>query len=279
MKNILNQSFNRALLFCVLSLVTLATKGQSILESKNIEVTYNKTSSIVFAARITSVDRGSKDVLIQKVKGVNNILQLKAARTNFKETNLTVVTSDEKLHHFFVRYADNPSQFIIQADNEASKQTSPVLFATEITDADARKVSEEIIESSKGNVIRQDRAFDMSLALKGIFIKGNVTFYYLSIDNTSNIPYHPEVIRFYIKDKQKARRTASQEITESPIYLYGDATVIQGHTGTDLVYAIPKFTIPDAKRLNIEMLEKRGGRHLKLKIRNREIVKAKRIEI
>lgn len=46
---------------------------------------------------LKSVDRGSKDVLAQKAKGVESILQVKAAKTNFDETNLTVINADGKL--------------------------------------------------------------------------------------------------------------------------------------------------------------------------------------
>ncbi|PZU80273.1 MAG: hypothetical protein DI528_22635 [Shinella sp.] len=46
----------------------------------------------------------------------------------------------------------------------------------------------------------------------------------------------------------------------------------------DIVYALEKFTIPDAKRLHIEVFEKNGGRNLELSIRNKTIVNAKLIK-
>ncbi|NJO00372.1 MAG: DUF4138 domain-containing protein [Bacteroidia bacterium] len=35
-----------------------------------------------------------------------------------------------------------------------------------------------------------------------------------------------------------------------------------------------KFTIPDEKNLEIELFERRGGRHLKLTLRNKDLVGA-----
>jgi hypothetical protein len=44
------------------------------------------------------------------------------------------------------------------------------------------------------------------------------------------------------------------------------------------VYAVPKFTIPDKKYLAIELMEKNGGRHLKVKVHNKKIVRAKLLQ-
>jgi hypothetical protein len=50
---------------------------------------------------------------------------------------------------------------------------------------------------------------------------------------------------------------------------------IKGQSEIDLVYALKKFTIPDAKHLAIELFEENGGRNLELLIKNRMIVNAK----
>jgi hypothetical protein len=38
--------------------------------------------------------------------------------------------------------------------------------------------------------------------------------------------------------------------------------------------ALEKFTIPDAKFLAIQIMEKNGGRHLFMKVNNRKIIRA-----
>src|SRR5690606_35840587 len=78
------------------------------IESFPIAITSNKTTNLIFPYDIRSVDRGSKEVLVQKARGTENILQLKAAQENMKETNLTVITADGKLYSFLLRYASNP---------------------------------------------------------------------------------------------------------------------------------------------------------------------------
>lgn len=274
----LNNLYVRIILASFFALFAVTASGQSANESQNIEVTFNKTSSIVFPAVITSVDRGSRDVLAQKAKGVSNVLQLKAGRVNFRETNLTVITGDGKLHHFFVRYADRPSEFIIQATEPGVKggkaEPIPVLFPAEMTDNDMGEYARKIIASQKKKGLKGTAQYDMRLSLQGIYIQENIMFFHLKVRNKSNIPFHTDMLRFYVKDKQKVKRTASQEVAQTPLYHYGDAKVINAKSSRDLVYALPKFTIPDAKVFAIELMEEKGGRHLRLAIKNKIIIKA-----
>lgn len=277
----LNNLYIRIILPGFFAWFAVDANSQSM-ESQNVEVTFNKTSSIIFPTSITSVDRGSRDVLAQKAKGVSNVLQLKAGKTNFKETNLTVITADGKLHHFFVSYADEPSTFTIQAiepkNSEDKKGLLPLLFQTEMTDTDMKNSSERILSSQRKIRIKSTGKYDMRLSLQGIYIQDNIMFYHLKVTNKSNIPYHTDMLRFFVKDKQTVKRTASQEVSETPIYHYGNVEMIKGKSSHDLIYALPKFTIPDAKVLTIELVEKKGGRHLHLFIKNKTIVNAKPVE-
>jgi conjugative transposon TraN protein len=266
----------RIILAGILYLILHDTFSQIVPESQNVEVTFNKTTSIVFPAPITSVDRGSRDVLVQKVKGVNNVLQLKAGRANFKETNLTVITNNAKLHHFLVGYSEAPKTFTIQAMRLEEEQLGslPILLPTEMTDTDLDRYANHILNSPHNGKLKSTSKHNMELALEGIYIQGNIMFYELAITNDSNIPFHTDMLQFYVKDKQRMKRTASQEVVEVPLHHVGNSEVIAGKTTTDIVFALPKFTIPDAKLLAIELTEKRGGRHLRLDLHNKIIVKA-----
>jgi conjugative transposon TraN protein len=270
----------RIILAGILYLILEDAASQVVTESPRVEITFNKTLSIVFPASITSVDRGSRDVLVQKVKGVNNVLQLKAGKINFKETNLTVITSDAKLHHFFVQYSDAPATFTIQAiksDVGENSERIPILFPSEMTDGDLARYASHILDSPKKRRLKSTSKHEMKLALEGIYIQGNIMFYELAIANNSNIPFHTDMLQFYVKDKQRVKRTAAQEVIEVPLYHVGNSEVIPGKTTTGIVFALPKFTIPDAKLLAIELTERKGGRHLHLDVHNKMIVKAQPI--
>jgi conjugative transposon TraN protein len=267
-----------------LALYTLEAVGQSLNDPLELEITYNKTTSVVFPALIKSVDRGSRDILAQKAKGVENILQLKAARHSFPLTNLTVITSDGVIHEFAVHYSKEPKQQVLILENaplstgRGAGGEAKLIFQTDMTETDMENHASKIVSTKRSIRFVSESKYKVGLSLRGIYIKDNVIFYHFRIDNQSNINYDVEFLRFYIQDRQKVKRTASQEVDVKPIYVFGDAEKIRGRTSEDVVYALEKFTIPDAKRLHIEMFEKNGGRNLELSIRNKTIVKAKLIK-
>ncbi len=277
MKYFSNNLYVRIILGGCFALFVIKANSQPSAATQQVEVTFNKTSSIVFPASITSVDRGSRDLLAQKAKGVNNVLQLKAGRTNFKETNLTVITADGKLHHFMVSYAEHPKLFTLRVNKsgETESNNAPLLFQTELTSAEMQQYAENILGSPPAVLPKRTSHSGMKLSLQGIYIQGNVMFYHLTISNNSNIPFHTDVLRFYVKDKQNVKRTASQEVSEVPLYQHRNTNEVEGKSTEDVVIALEKFTIPDAKVLVIEWMEKKGGRHIKLMVKNKTIVHAR----
>jgi conjugative transposon TraN protein len=239
---------------------------------QKIDITFSKTTSIVFQYPIVNVDRGSDDVIAQKVKEVENTLQVKAARRNFPETNLTVITSDGKLHHFYVNYSDHPAQQTFSLDSNFI-----VDFTNGVNLMLRKRKVDKILANTVNGSSKRDAKFGIKLLLNDIYIDENEIFYDITIRNKSNIRYDIQSMRFFIKDRKRVKRTAAQEVEVVPSYVSADINSVSGHGSLRVVYVLNKFTISDAKNLDIELFEKNGGRNLKLRIDNQRIVKAKRL--
>jgi conjugative transposon TraN protein len=249
-------------------------------EAQSLEVTYNKTTSLVFPAVIKSVDRGSRDILAQKAKGVENILQLKAARHAFPSTNLTVITSDGFVHEFAISYSKAPVSMVLNigVDSVNSDDTNSTIFQTDMTETQLENYATQIRDAKRSIRFINESNHKIGFSLRGIYIKNDVIFYHFRIRNQSNINYDVDFLRFYIEDKQKVKRTASQQVDKMPVYVYGNAERVTGQSYNDVVYALEKFTIPDSKRLIIEVFEKNGGRNISLSIKNKTIVNARLVD-
>ena len=247
-----------------------------------LDVSFNKTTNLVFPLPITSIDRGSQDIIVEKAVGVENILRVKADVKTFEETNLSVITNDGKLYSFLVSYNNNPTYLNVNLTNVAPINTSASLQKEEgaipsavMTEQSLKTYSQKAI-SEKSNIHWVDNeASGMSLALTGFYVKANIMFCKLRIENDSQINYDIEQFRLYIRDKTQSKRTATQEIEIHPLHILGDTSVIRGISKDTLVIAVPKFTIPDGKYMVIEIMERNGGRHLALRVKNRHVVKAK----
>ena len=219
----------------------------------------DKTTTLVFPFAIKHVDRGTKDVLIQQVKEANNILLVKAAATNFSETNLSVVTSDGSVYSFAICYG-SPEAWIYHFPTQSKASVS--------------YYANSILDNFKTMHGIKDHSWDMVASVTGIYIKENIIYYQLSLENQSPIDYDIDFLRFYIRDKKKNKRTATQENELTPIYTAGNTSQIKANSTNASVVALEKFTIPNAKYLAIEIGEKNGGRHLFLKVNNNKIIKA-----
>lgn len=242
------------------------------IEPYKLEISKFKTTNIIFPYPIISVDRGSQDILVQKANGVENILQLKAAKEGFPETNLTVITSDGKLNSIVLSYATQPSVLNFSISNRVSQ--SGIIANGNINEAEIQTLAERAAFVRKKLSSYKDKLSGITFQVTGVYIQGDVLYFRVRISNQSNIDYTIDQLRFYIRDKKKASRTSSQEIEISPLYTLGEVDKVTSKGEDIFVFALPKFTIPDKKYFTVELMEKNGGRHLALKINNSTILKA-----
>ncbi|MDQ2721566.1 MAG: DUF4138 domain-containing protein [Bacteroidota bacterium] len=222
-------------------------------------ISTEKTTSLVFPFAILHVDRGTQSVLVQPVKESPTILLVKAAAKGFPETNLSVVTKDGSVYAFVICY-NNPAQWIYYLP--VNKTATLATYAN------------GILDNPKTMRGIKDSKWDIILKVSGIYIKDDVVFYQLNVSNHSPIDYDIDLLRFFIRDKKKGKRTAVQENELKPLYVAGNISKVKANSSSVIVVALDKFTIPDAKYLAVQMMEKNGGRHLFMKVSNRKIMKA-----
>lgn len=244
-------------------------------ENKTLTISFNKTTSLVFPYSITSVDRGSKDVLAQKASGVENVLQVKAGRKDFQETNLTVITADGVLHQFTVSYSDSPATQTITVASSTVQPESLILVKDVVNERDIHSDTRRIHTQSVKGKVDQQAKYEMVLTLQDIFVHGNTLYYRLQIRNKSSINYDIKSLKFLVHDRKKVKRTSSQEIQITPLHVDKKSDRINGYASSTMIYAVKKFTIPDGKALLINLFEENGGRKLSLRVDNKDILRAK----
>jgi conjugative transposon TraN protein len=239
----------------------------------SIHVSTNKTSNIIFPYPIIGVDRGSADVLVQKAEGADNILQLKAVRENFDETNITVITKEAGFYSFMANYAENPIILNIQILSDSSQNYYP----------EQPKVATNYFQLSK--LLAKERPFikrgiveqGMSLRLNGIYLLQNKMWFIIRVKNMSDIDYQVDHINFTVRERSKPKRTAVQELERAPIYATSKE-IIKGREVSVIGFSFEPFNISNSKELIVQVSEKNGERTIKLPVYQRIILRAKKIE-
>ena len=231
---------------CLIAIISLA--------QTKLNITTDKTTSLVFPFAIKHVDRGTSSILAQQVKEAPEILLVKAAAKDFTETNLSVVTDDGSVYAFTVNYDSKP------AVNRTATISS---YASMILD--------------NGRTVKKikDKKYNMQAGIRGIYIKDNIIYYQLYINNDGTVDYEVDLLRFFIKDKKRSKRTAVQEVEQKPVYITGNHSKVKGNNYSVFIVALEKFTIPDKKYLAVQITEKNGGRHFLLRVNNKAIMKSK----
>lgn len=256
------------LLFIFLSLLTtLEVVAQNVFVNR-LEVSSIKTTSLIFPSKITSIDIGSQSVLAQRVQGTENVLQVKAGSQSFNETNLTVITEAGTLHQFDVRFCAEPkSCYFIIEDNGDVKSVRSIVFEN----AETKQFFDDAyraIRSEANGRTRKTKSSKIELGIGNLFVKGNKLFLPISIINESFIPFQIESVRFFIKDRKQAKKTAVQEIELIPAKISDTVIVVNENGSANAIWVLDKFNLPKAKELIIQVSEKNGSRNIQLKIRS-----------
>ena len=262
------------LLLILLSLFHRDLTAQTSIESFPLGITCNKTTILIFPSAIKSVDRGAPFVLTRQPPGVPMVLKVKAARPEFPESSLDVITMDGKIYSFTVHYESNPLRLNYRFPADSLGDTLRVTNIGRILeDFNISTTAARI-----GNLKRHpwgphEKSEKMVFRLQGIYISHDVLFFQFYIRNLSQISYDIDNIRFFIEDQKKARRMASQEMELIPVYSYVNSKTIFHRTADTCVFALPKFTLSRHKFLLLKLIELHGNRNLSLKIKNRKMFK------
>ena len=254
-----------------------------------LEVTYDKTVHVIFPAEVRYVDLGSPDLIAGKADGAENVIRVKATVRNFpNETNMSVITEDGSFYTFNVKYAAEPlllnvemCDFIHDGSTVNRPNNAMEIYLTELDNESPRLVRlimKSVYERDKRRIRHIGcKRFGVQFLLKGLYSHGGLLYFHTQIKNTSHVPFDVDFVTFKIADKKLVKRTAMQEQVVYPLRAYNYVTRVDGRKTECTVFALPKFTIPDEKKLVVEMYEKQGGRHQTFELENEDLVQAETI--
>lgn len=255
------------------------------IEPYKMQVTYDKTSHLIFPAAIRYVDLGSEFLIAGKAENAENVLRVKASVRDFEtETNFSVITNDGRFYSFNVYYSSYPDalsydlQTIQKVVNKAN--TNDVLFE-ELGNTSPALIGliMETINKKNQRIIKHigTKSFGIQFTLKGIFIHNGQYYFHTELRNKTNVPFEIDFIHFKVLDKKVAKRTVVQEKPLTPLRMYKPLEGIAGKSIEQNVFLLDQFTIADDKVLLIEVFEKNGGRHQTLQVENPDLIKARLI--
>ena len=254
-----------------------------------LEITYEKTVHIIFPAPVKYVDLGNTNLVAGKADGAENVIRVKAAVRNFtEETNMSVITEDGDFFSFNVKYVDEPLLLNIEMcdfihDGEAVNRPNNAMeiYLTELDNESPRLVRlimKSVYRDDKRRIRHiGSKRFGVQFLLKGLYTHGDLLYFHTEVKNGTHVPFDVDFVSFKIVDKKIMKRTAMQEQAVYPLRAYHYITRVDGKKKERSVFALPKFTLPDDKKLVVELAEKQGGRHQEFEVASEDLVRAETI--
>ena len=255
------------------------------IEPYKMEVTYDKTSHLIFPTAIRYVDLGSEYLIAGKAEDAENVLRVKASVRDFEpETNFSVITNDGRFYSFNVYYSSYPealSYDLLTMQKAVDKANGNDVLFEELGNNSpslAGLLLETIYKNDK-RIVKHigAKSFGIQFMLKGIYIHNGKYYFHTELRNKTNVPFQIDFINFKVVDKKLAKRTVVQKRPMIPLRTYKPLDEIGGKLTEQNVFLLDQFTIADDKVLLIEIFEKNGGRHQTLQVENSDLIKARLI--
>lgn len=261
-----------------LCLTGLAAISQTLIQ-KRIPVSDGKTTFLIFDEKVDYFDLGSGDIGIKRTEK-DNIIKIKAITSNFRETNLTVMTSGGQYYSFLLNFSNNPDTLNYFFSSSAPRAKSiPAKEEKMATKNSYQHVVERLLRYPDRSIVCGNKQHKMTFLVRGIHVKDDKLFFYTEITNHSTINYDIDFLKFNIKNTKRYKKTVFQETEIKPLFTSTNSeNCIKSESTIQKVFVFDKFTVPDRKEFVIDLWEKDGDRNLAIAINGKSILDAKRID-
>ncbi len=172
-----------------------------------LEVTFDKTSHLIFPSAIRYVDLGSNKLIAGKAEDAENVLRVKAAVRDFEtETNMSVICEDGSFYAFNVKYAEEPEKLSIEmADFLSSTEGRLPSNRADIYFKELGSESPILVKLMMKTIHQNDqrtvkhigvRQFGIRFLLRGLYAHKGLLYLHTRIDNETNLSYSVDFISF-----------------------------------------------------------------------------------
>lgn len=250
--------------------------GGEVSVPHTLPVGKDKQLFLIFPSAVTYVDYGSTNVEVDKAEGVDNILAVKALQPYTEDTNISAVVESGKFYTFNLHYVPAPERFSFVIDKEDTQKVA-ILDEKERSSGQKEKIRQAIAKRLPLDLGLKDKNAGVEFEVGNVFIDGDILLLRMTLTNRTQIGYTTDFMRFYIQDAKIRKKTAVQQLEQNILFTFDYPQEIPAHESRTFTVAMNKFTIPDKKRLIIEIQEKNGGRHFLYKLKNKSLLNAEEV--
>lgn len=235
-----------------------------------IEVSDIKTTHLILKEKIKYIDIGSRYFVTDTLENIIKIKHVGGSYTKKKEhinTNITFLTTSGFYHSIPLKYNRSVSKTTVLLNQQGYKVKSKSSIEKKKNDLELY----DLCQAAIPKVGRFNFKANTDLLLtrvNGIFYKKNHLIMRVTIKNFSTIDFDVDQILFRLVRKKKfAKNAVYQERILYPIKECNLNTKVTGNGGIQVYnFIFDKFTPNKKEELEINVMEKNGGRSSRIRI-------------
>ena len=265
-------------------IILLSTLGINLFaqESQQLDTIYANEKmnlALFFPTNIRQGIVGSENFVFSYNRERAQPLALLKA-TKGKQSNLLVITTDGKVYSYIIAYAASITEmnrFISLSESIGHEHQRESLVIRDTIKSDSNLVikkeyQEAFFEKSCAAILKQPerknvfrRKKGMLLAIKNMVYYEDLVFVQFEIKNESGIDFDIDYLKLALVMGNAKRRSSHQSVPLIPRYVHQMRKKIRHGETSRFVYVIPKFTLGDNEKLQLNLKEIKGNRELVLR--------------
>lgn len=205
-----------------------------------------------------------------------------------RESNLLVLTEDGSVYSYILSYKDKLPKlnyFIKQEDRIGQEAPTPdslpviaedskkdVKIHKKESDSLARRqnylenLSAYYLKTTDGN-LKTKRKKGMKIRVEDMIYYKDEVFMVMEIQNRSAINFELDYLNIYLTRGNRKRNASFQKLLINPVYRHEFPDLVFHQQKRRFVVVLPKFTVGENEKIEVELREKKGSRYLRMGFR------------
>lgn len=203
-----------------------------------------------------------------------------------RDSNLLVLTRDGSIYSYILRYRKElprmnyfireeerigkevPEKDSLQDPKPAGSPDQKDMERLTGNDPDLEKRSGHYLGTSSGN-IKTRRNKGLRLRIEDMIYHGDNLFLVMQIRNRSGIRFELDHLQVSLARGNNKKNASFQKLVKEPVYRHRFPETVPDRQTKRFVLVLPKFTLGNNERIEVEVREKKGNRALRMKFRGR----------
>lgn|GEM_PF-469971 len=242
--------------------------------SRSLPVTGRKMTNVIFPVNISSGVRVSRDVLVQKVKGVENVIELKALKKDFAPTNLSIYGNDGALYSFVLRYVEDTTVLDYRVVSDSSGGLATVRLSGWPVAPEQLRKDARLLASRHGFLHRRATNDGLQLTLRGVYLRDSLLWLSLDLRDRTSMGIGVGGLRISTEDKRRVKRTATQELEITPVFA-DRISALPASGRLAIAVALHPFVLGRGKRLVLEVFDRGADRRVLLRVKGKRLMRTR----